>query len=112
MTGAFLTASPNGMIGAWEREGQIYFGRMGGDGKLIQPGEIATPRADYLRKFPVALALSDGTTVVAWKRGKVLEWQRYDRRGSPAGEVSAQDTGSPHRPAGVVTRVGNVVLFP
>jgi hypothetical protein len=113
MTGGFLSrASKSSLVGAWEREGQIYFGRMGPDGKLLPPGEMATPRADYLRKFPVALALTDGTTLVAWKHGKALEWQRYDSSGKPRSKLSAQDSASPHRPAGVVTRDGNVLLFP
>lgn len=113
MTGAFLgSGSPSALVGAWEREGQIYFGRMDRDGKLLPPGEIATPRADYLRKFPVALALGDGSTMVAWKRGKTLEWQSYDGSGKPRGPISAQDTASPHRPAGVVTAIGEALLFP
>jgi hypothetical protein len=113
MTGAFLSrVSDSALVGAWEREGQIYFGRMDRGGKLQPPGELATPRMDYLRKFPVALPLADGSTLVAWKHGRSLEWQAYDRRGRPVGGVSGHDSASLHRPAGVVTRDGDALLFP
>lgn len=113
MTGAFLAeASRGGMIGAWEREGQIYFGRLASDGKLLAPGEVATPRMEYLRKFPAALAASDGTIIVAWKHGRTLEWQRYDGGGKPQSPVMARESNSPHRPAGVVAGNGDILLFP
>ncbi len=83
-----LVEGRNGIIAAWETEGQIYWGR-------IKPGtwEItemqAAPGASKTRKHPALAVNERGEIVLAWtegtgwQKGGVLAWQVYDQTGKP-----------------------------
>jgi hypothetical protein len=59
----------------------------------------------------VALSAGDGTTVVSWKSGSAVQWQLYDGRDQPQGEMKSLPSENPHRHAGVVTASGTFLLI-
>ena len=110
MTGAYLTGG-NGknLVAGWETKGRINFARLDRAGRPLAPGEI---KVSEKGKYPVALTAPDGTTLVAWKAGEALAWQMVDRKGNPQGEPGSSPSNSANRPAGVVTKDGDFLLFP
>jgi hypothetical protein len=115
MTGGFLNESKAGLIAAWETKGQIYFASPGKNDDGRAPNET---RAASNGRYPVALSTAggkngkDGRILVAWKNDKRLEWQLFDSQNRPVGERGHFDSMTEHRPAGVVTRAGRILLFP
>ena len=110
MTGAYLTeGSRKGLVAGWETKGQINFARLDRAGHPLSPGEI---KVSEKGKYPVALTAPDGTTLVAWKVGETLEWQMIDRKGNLQGGPGSAPSGDANRPAGVVTKDGDFLLFP
>ncbi len=109
MTGGFLSSDSEGLVAGWETRGQVYFARLDERGRRLLPGEIQV--ADR-GKYPVVLRAPDGTTLVAWKNGSQLEWQRFDVEGTPQGQRGSTPSDSRDRPSGAVTRGGHFLLFP
>lgn len=97
MSSAAFNDAPEGMLAAWETDGQVYFGRVeAGAGKILRP--IAAPGAKGGRKYPVVAANSQGQTILAWtegmawERGGAAAWQVYDEQGRPmAGAAGRAD---------------------
>ena len=95
-----LVEGPNGVVAAWETDGQIYFasarpGTPGftnpkaapGDGKGRKHPALATnARGDVL------LAWTEGT---GWEQGGALAWQVYDKKGKPIGDSGRVEGGIP-----------------
>jgi len=109
MTGGFLSRSQTGLIAAWETKGQIYFTSLNmGD----EEGVSKEIRAAEKGRYPVSLSKPDGATLVAWKNGTRLEWQHFDLSNRLLGKRRSVDGKTEHRPAGVVTQAGRVLLFP
>lgn len=93
MSTASLSASPLGVLAAWETEKQVYFGRIDAkSGSLAEP--IAAPGAAGNRKYPSIAGNAEGKTLLAWtegmgwKKGGALAWQVFDRAGHPTGPES------------------------
>lgn len=86
-----LVEGPDGVVAAWETDGQIYFaGVKPGTTEFTQPQ--AAPGASKQRKHPalafnargeMLLAWAEGT---GWQRGGALAWQVFDKSGKPTGE--------------------------
>jgi len=109
MTGGFLSSDRKGLVAGWETQGQVYFARLDERGERLAPGEIqVTDRG----KYPVVLRAADGMTLVAWKNGSQLEWQRFDAEVTPQGQRRSTPSDSRDRPTGAVTRAGRFLLFP
>jgi hypothetical protein len=92
MSSMAMTASPDGILAAWETAGQVWFGAVEPEGPGV-PGASAAPSAGTNRKHPrlavgesgeVLLVWTEGT---AWMRGGDLAWQRYDADLQPLGEM-------------------------
>lgn len=110
MTGTALAGGNGGsLVAGWETKGQIYFARLDPTGHVLSPGEV---KAAESGKYPVVLNAPAGATLVAWKRGSAFEWQMYDAGGKPQGSPGSAPVSNAHRPAGVVTREGDFLLFP
>lgn len=110
MTGASLTGRDGeGLAAGWETQGQVYFARLDEAGRALSPQEV---KVSERGKYPVVLSASDGTALVAWKNGTTLGWQVYDASGRPQGDPGSMPVSNPHRPAGVVTKEGDFLLFP
>jgi hypothetical protein len=86
---------PSGLYTAWEREGQINFGRIDPSTGAIAR-VIAAPGRDRTRKHPalavngdeVLLAWTEGT---AWNKGGSAAWQLFDRAGTRLGDAGGAD---------------------
>lgn len=109
MTGSSLVDTQQGLAAAWETKSQPYFSVLEGVTRETKPREI---RAAEKGRYPVVLTAKTGTTLVAWKNGKDLQWQIFNLKGTPVGQRKGFVSASPHRPAGVVARSGTFVLFP
>jgi len=81
----------NGLLAAWETQGQVYFASL--DPKKPQSfSPIPATGIAGKRKHPVIAANSRGETMLVWtegtgwKKGGSLAWQLYDSQGKPIGE--------------------------
>lgn len=92
MSSASFAQSAGGvLVGAWETQKQVYFGRIDpATGKVS--GRIAAPGAGDNRKHPVVAVNNQGEVLLAWtegtgwQRGGTLAWQVFDKAGRPIGE--------------------------
>ena len=82
-------------IGAWENNGQVFFGELD---SLKKDAPIAAPETTGKRKHPAIAVNSRGETILVWtegtgwKKGGSLAWQVFDRNGKPTAEKgSASD---------------------
>lgn len=88
MSTCFISQSPESILIAWERAGQVYYGAAtpGTDrvGRVVVPPGI--PRD---RKHPVVVGDGQGNVLLgwtrgtAWQKGGALEWQVFDKSGKP-----------------------------
>ena len=83
-----LVEGPNGVVAAWETEGQIYFGRVKpGTTEVTEPQ--AAPATGKERKHPVLAVNARGEMVLAWtegtgwQKGGALAWQVFGKTGKP-----------------------------
>jgi len=82
---------PDGVLAAWETNGQVKFTRVGVSTDRAKP-PVEAPGSIRGRRFPslainargdILLAWTEGT---AWNRGGSVAWQVFDRDGKPTGE--------------------------
>ncbi|HET6575773.1 MAG TPA: hypothetical protein VFG68_19385 [Fimbriiglobus sp.] len=95
-----LVQGRDGVVGAWETNGQVYFA-------TIKPGttEFTTPQAapgrGRGRKHPALAVNARGETILVWsegtgwQKGGALAWQVYDAAGKPTGETGRVEGGIP-----------------
>jgi len=88
MSSEALVEGPNGVLAAWETEGQVQFARV--DTKSGKIGAIVrAPGVGRGRKHPVLAVNRAGEVLLAWtegtgwQRGGALAWQLYDAAGRP-----------------------------
>ena len=91
MSSESFTATANGVLGAWDTDGQVYFTSV--DGKTLKPGKpIAPPGGAKGRKHPSVAVNAKGETLLVWtegtgwERGGTLAWQMFDKAGKPTPE--------------------------
>ena len=111
MTGTFLEKfGQSAWLTTWETKGKISLASFSLEGALKDPGRLEgiAPKG----KYPLILAGKDNKILIAWKRGRTLEWKLY--RGLSDKEPLSGSAESPNmdRPAGAVTREGDFLLFP
>src|SRR5262249_46661175 len=108
---------PNGVVGAWDTDGQVYF-------TTIKPGTTeftkpqSAPGAGKERKHPAVAINARGDMLLAWtegtgwERGGALAWQVFDRTGKPTEEKGRVDRGVPvwGLPAVVATEGGFTIV--
>ena len=93
MSSASFAQSAGGvLLGAWETEKQVYFGRIDPtNGKVAAP-PIGAPGVGQNRKHPAVAANKQGETLLVWtegtgwQRGGALAWQGFDASGRPTSE--------------------------
>jgi hypothetical protein len=95
-----LVEGPNGVVAAWETDGQIYFaGTKPGTAAFTQPQ--AAPGAGRERKHPALAINRRGEMILVWtegtgwERGGALAWQVFDKSGKPTEEKGRVDGGIP-----------------
>jgi len=95
MSSAALADGANGLLAAWETQGQVYFASLDPK-KQRTVSPIPAPGATGKRRHPVIAANSRGETMLVWtegtgwKKGGSLAWQLYDSQGKPVDEKGAE----------------------
>jgi hypothetical protein len=112
-----LVEGPNGVVAAWETDGQIYFaGAKPGTTAFTEPR--AAPGEGKGRKHPALAFTGGGEMILAWtegtgwQQGGALAWQVFDKTGKPTGEKGRVDDGIPvwGLPAVVATDRGFAII--
>jgi len=112
-----LVEGPNGVVGAWDTDGQIYFGQIKpGTPEIVKPQ--SAPGAGTGRKHPALAFSAQGEMILAWtegaggKRSGALAWQVFDKSGTPTEERGRVDGGIPGwgLPAVVATDGGFTII--
>ncbi len=100
MSSEALVEGPNGVLAAWETQGQVKFGRVDPQSGGLT-GVHAAPGTGSNRKHPALAVNRAGETLFAWtegtgwNRGGALEWQLYDAAGRPLPERGRLEGGIP-----------------
>jgi len=110
MTYYSLTRTETGYLAVWPTRGQIYFARLDSKGALWPPGEIKTPGKAGMRTGMIALAGSEGSTLVAWRQEDCVKWQIYDANGQPSGSVGSEKSAGTGA-AALVDKAGHFIVF-
>jgi hypothetical protein len=100
MSSEAFAVAKNGVLGAWETRGQVYFTRI--NPATFQPGpSIPAPGAAGDRKHPALAVNSRGQVLMAWTEGTgwgqggSVAWQLYDPDGHPVAGASGRTNGVP-----------------
>ena len=95
-----LADGPDGVLAAWEADGQVQFARLKGPGSAAPSGIVEAPGLARNRRHPtlatnargaILFAWSEGT---GWQKGGAVAWQIFDRDGRPTSELG-RATGVP-----------------
>jgi hypothetical protein len=91
MSSMAFAESANGVLAAWETQGQVYFARVDPARPSVSP-PIPAPGAGTNRKHPALAVNARGDTILVWtegtgwQKGGDLAWQVFDRDGRPTPE--------------------------
>src|SRR5689334_17309511 len=88
-----LVEGPDGVVGAWETDGQIYFEKLGSSSPVAAPGKgegRKHPGLAFDSAGNMLLAWTEGT---GWEKGGALAWRLYDRSGNATGATQRMDAG-------------------
>jgi hypothetical protein len=95
MSSMALVESTRGVIGAWERAGQVYFGVF--DGPANAPAKVISPQGKgEARKHPVLAVNEAGDILMAWtegtgwQKGGSLAWQIFNKDLKPVEDKEAR----------------------
>ena len=108
-----LVEGSNGVVAAWETEGQIYFSTISsGTSTISKSSAVPGPRRG--RKHPVIAINKLGQMIIAWtegtgwEKGGALCWQVYDSAGRPTSDQGRIEGAIPvwGLPAVVATETG------
>lgn len=100
MSSEALVEGPNGVVAAWETQGQVKFGRVDSRAGMVA-AVTAAPGVGRDRKHPVLAVNGAGQTLLAWtegtgwNRGGALAWQLYDAAHQPLPEKGRLQGGIP-----------------
>jgi hypothetical protein len=112
-----LVEGPQGVVAAWDTDGQIYFSRiLPGTTEFSNPQ--AAPGAGTERKHPSLAVNSQGETILVWtegtgwQKGGALAWQLFDKTGKPTDEKGRMDRAIPvwGLPTVVATKEGFIIF--
>src|SRR5437667_12141500 len=117
MSSMALVEGPDGMVGAWDTDEQVYFAR-------IKPGTTdftkpeSAPGTGAERKHPAVAVNARGEMILVWtegtgwQKGGALAWQGFDQAGQPTEAKGRVDRGIPvwGLPAVVATDAGFTII--
>lgn len=96
MSSYALAEGKDGVLAAWETDGQVSFARVDPEtGKRSEP--VSAPGHGKGRKHPTVAGNPRGETILAWtegmgwNRGGAVAWQVFDRDGKPTAERGRSD---------------------
>ena len=90
-----LVEGPDGVVGAWETDGQVYFEKLGKEPPHSAPGNGNNRKHPSLAIDSAGNMLLAWTEGTGWEKGGSLHWQLYDRSGNPIGSSERLDGGIP-----------------
>ena len=99
MSSESLVDTDQGVLAAWETNGQVYFSSL--DPESIGASPIAPSGPARGRKHPAVAASPNGEIILVWtegtgwQKGGALAWQVFDRSGKPRGEQGRLEAGIP-----------------
>ena len=100
MSSEAFAEGPDGVVAAWETDGQVYY--VGVDPAKPEIGKpLAAPGAARGRKHPALAVNGKGEMILVWTegtgwdKGGALAWQVYDKAGKPTAEKGRIDDGIP-----------------
>src|SRR5437763_1768405 len=100
MSSEALVEGPNGVLAAWETNGQVYFGRVDpANAKVLN--RVPAPGGGPNRKQPALAVNKQGEVLLAWtegtgwQKGGALAWQVFSPSGQPTGERGRVSDGVP-----------------
>jgi hypothetical protein len=100
MSSEVLVEGPDGVLAAWETQGQVKLARV--DPRTLKlTGTTSAPGSGPNRKHPVLAVNPQGDVLFAWtegtgwNRGGSLVWQLYGRDGKPAAQKGRVEGGIP-----------------
>jgi hypothetical protein len=95
-----LVEGPNGVVVAWDTDGQIYFARVkSGTTEFTKPQ--AAPGPGQARKHPALAINGRGEMILVWtegtgwQKGGALAWQVFDKTGKATDKKGRIDQGIP-----------------
>ncbi len=100
MSSEAFAEGPDGVVAAWETDGQIYTGRVAASKPEVGQA-TAAPGAARGRKHPAVAFNARGEMILVWaegtgwQKGGALVWQVYDKAGKPTAEKGRIDDGIP-----------------
>jgi hypothetical protein len=112
-----LVQGPNGVVAAWETNGQVYFaGIKPGTNAFQEPR--AAPGDGQARKHPALAINARGDMLLAWtegtgwEKGGALDWQVFDKNSKPTGDKGRVEGGIPvwGLPTAVATDGGFTII--
>jgi hypothetical protein len=83
MSSEAFAEGQRGVYAAWDNDGQIFFGAVGGKIVSKAPGDGGNrkhPALAFNKAGEMLLVWTEGT---GWMRGGALAWQLYDKNGNP-----------------------------
>jgi hypothetical protein len=96
MSAEAFSEGPQGVVAAWETDGQVYFARVdAATGRCAPP--VAAPGAGKGRRHPTLAVNARGEVLLAWSegvqwgRGGTVAWQVFDKEGNPTAERGRND---------------------
>jgi hypothetical protein len=100
MSTAAFGPGPNGLVAAWERQGQIEFARIDPGTGQLSPVQ-GVPGRGGGRKHPAVATNANGQTLIAWtegtgwNKGGAVAWQVFDADGKPVEGAGGRRDGLP-----------------
>ena len=116
MSSMSFCEGPAGVLGAWETAGQVSFTRL--DAATPAAVKTTAPGAGGHRKHPRLAQNSQGQVLLAWAvvngwgKGGSIQWQVFDRDGTPLEDIGSADDLPPWSfGAPVADSAGNFLLI-
>ena len=94
-----MAEGPQGIVAAWDTDGQIFSTTIKPDSTFTRPQPV--PGLGRARKHPSVAVNAQGQTMLAWtegtgwQRGGTLVWQVFDKEGKPTETNGRLDDGIP-----------------
>jgi hypothetical protein len=100
MSSESLFDTDQGLLAAWETDGQVFFARIDPETMAVS-SPTAPPGPGKGRKHPAVAASPTGEVILiwtegtGWQKGGSLAWQIFDRSGKPKGQQGRDEGGVP-----------------
>jgi hypothetical protein len=94
-----LVEGPNGVVGGWDTDGQIYFAKVKPGTEVTKPQSIPGP--GKAQKHPALAITARGEMILVWtegtgwQKGGALAWHVFDKAGKATEKKGRRERGIP-----------------